>query len=625
MDSTTQPNNPYAGVTLVAAPGMTPQSQTPYGGVTNTPMELPHTPISIPNNPAPSIGEQALREGYAPLGAINAGVERTVGGIAGSGAHIAGAAASDLGLAAPGAGARWDAATQQYFTPPAPLSAAEEAYRNAPGRLMRPLTAGANAAGEEFARNMPAGVNHVVNDYVAPAANLAAGIAGGGEAEPEALEEGLPGTEGAVAKGTNDVARAAELGISPGISRVAADQGAGAGLGALARIAESASGSGPFANEISIRNAPRVNAGVNYDLGIPAGQVTSRQAILDGQVPLKAGFNRMQQVPGQIQMDPMFQDDMNGIGNTLHTLPSTPDIDKLRTIAGNPGAIDAPTLIKTSQEARSRGSQLMDSDDPQQVALGKAYLGTARAYENQFGRYLQQNPQLGVSPDEWAQLRQGWAKNQLALTAYKGGETGGSYDAKVFGNAAQAGEPLTGWMRVIGNEQPGAKESFKLNAPPPNRIIPFAGSGVGSLVGAGALLGGHPMAGLQIAGAMTGLDAVRAGLRRVALGPVLTPAQASERAAAIAQDPRLSYFFAARDQGRGFAPQPSAPEPQQGALPLGTPLNLQAPPGEIGGTGPMPHGGAPINGPQGEFNGMNNFKLTPPKGRVGKKPLSDEF
>ena len=109
---------------------------------------------------------------------------------------------------------------------------------------------------------------------------------------------------------------------------------------------------------------------------------------MTAQAPLKRGFNQLENIPGQIALDQGFHSDMGGIGTNLATLPKTPGVDELREMAGKPGSVDAPTLIQTVQTARARGSALMNPDDPAQVELGKAYLGAARAYENQFGRYL---------------------------------------------------------------------------------------------------------------------------------------------------------------------------------------------------------------------------------------------
>ena len=210
-------NDPYAGVTLIAAPGT-----DPYAGVTGRQIANPTGPADMgPQMAPPSALENFGRTLYGDVAAPGIAAQSAVGGLAGSAAHLAGAVASDTGLAAPGAGARWDAAAQRYLAPPAPESPAEGALRNAPAAIMdpryNPITGAAQAAGNALDQHLPAGAEHVIGDYLVPGANLAPIFLGpeaaeqGGLTRPP-LAKGAPGTENAIARAPNDVADAAELG-----------------------------------------------------------------------------------------------------------------------------------------------------------------------------------------------------------------------------------------------------------------------------------------------------------------------------------------------------------------------------------------------------------------------------
>ena len=146
-------------------------------------------------------------------------------------------------------------------------------------------------------------------------------------------------------------------------------------------------------------------------------------------------------------------------------------------------------------------------------------------------------------------------------------------------------------MRVIGDLQPQAPQNFALGKTPTGMTVPILGGGVGSLLTADMAMRGELGKAATVAGATTAIGAGRSAIRRVALGPTLNPAEASARAAEIAKDPRLSYYFAARDRAGVKAPGAGPGAPGATGVPMQPPGGPPQIPGAIATPGaPYPPG-----------------------------------
>jgi hypothetical protein len=527
--------------------------------------------------PAPGIAEQAIRAGAGDItGAIGAAGD-AVRGVAGSamrlGAEGINALANPVGSPLPNpidpnaaAAPVERALTIPYYN--GPTAASNNAVRGLPAAAAGAVQSATPGAVQQFetAHPIPQPISDTVNVL---------GAASGGE-------NAIPGVGAApaslVARTGGDVAEAAGY----------------TGLRSRADLAK------PGSQAVT-------DALISQDAGLPKGVAPNVKAVQDAR---KAGpgkiYNAAQAaVPPSLTHDAQLQSDIAGIQTNTSQFPNSPDVGALKQTMLDQPNMTSQQLFANIEQAHDRASRYYASDQPDHQDLGDAYSSLANAYENFAGRQIKDPTLL----DQFQQARVQFAKNYLAEAALKGGE---HFDPAVYGRRAANPKTndLTGNGAIVGqtyNTLPGAAAAGRSPVEALGGVLGAgAGAGIGHLFGE-PLMGGA--GGLAVGAA--GAHAARGALSSMATRGNL------DAAAAAPTNPALSYFHQP-DYAFPSAPQP--PEPSQGSLPLGTPLHLQPAPGAVGGAGPIPHGGAPVVGPQGELHGMNTTGLTMSPGQIGPTP-----
>jgi hypothetical protein len=297
-------------------------------------------------------------------------------------------------------------------------------------------------------------------------------------------------------------------------------------------------------------------------------------------------------LPARMTQDAELQRDLRSAGGDTSQLPSSKDVDALRTAMLEQPEMSNQELFANIREARSRSAKMLAADNPDQNTLGHAYGRIADAYESFAGRRLNEAPPGAPSLADFQNARVAFAKNYLAREALKGGE---HFDPAVYGNAAR-GNPglLTGSAKIVGDAY---------------NTLPAAGGdagarAVGALGGAGA--------GLALEHFLGPAAGIPAGVSTAVTGTYVAPAVNNlirrfftrgnpEAAASAATNPRLSYQYASPlDRANalfGGRPTPNmelAPgpgtvgvNPQQGSLgdllqgpPAAPRMDLAPPPGQ---------------------------------------------
>ena len=175
---------------------------------------------------------------------------------------------------------------------------------------------------------------------------------------------------------------------------------------------------------------------------------------------------------------------------------------------------DAGDAIKMSQILRDNASKAYRDGD---TGLGKASKGAAKALEDQIERHLS-----GLGKDgekmlkNFRQARMLMAKAHTVEDAVR--EGGGKVDATKLANRFQAGKPLTGELKTIGQFANNFRDVAKIpasgNANPLTALDFMFGTPTGVLAG----LGGGPLVGAAVgAGTMAG----RVGARHMLLSDLL--------------------------------------------------------------------------------------------------------
>lgn len=537
-----------------------------------------HGPVDMgPQTEPEGAGEAAARAALAPFGAANAGIDRTVGGLAGQGARLAGAVARDTHLSSnPNAPSEWQAATEHKFAPPAPISPLEGDIRGAVGelasypyRLVEPLSRSIEA-------HLPATVNRIGADYLAPAANLAAALAGGLDALPETAEPAS-----LVARAPAHVAE--EAGYS--------------GLKSKADL--KTPGSTKITNQL-----------IAKDVGLPEGQVLNRAAVENA---MKSGPARVYDavqaaLPEKLTQSDALRGAIENLQGQVSQLPKSPDVEALKQSMLEQPTMTREQLFANIRDARARAADLLASDQPNDLALGRAYADLAGAYEDFAGANIPKD--AGVTLQDFQNARTQFAKGNLAIRALKGGE---NIDPAVYARIAakpETADLLSGNARIVGQTLNNLPADSGANL---TRAIGALGGGVVTEALGHQL--GIPGAGISgtVAGGLVA-PAIRESLTKLATRGD------PEAAASTATSPELSYFF------RGNEPEPgwnrtSVPGPTQSTLPLNPALELRAPEGAVGQ--PV-RAQPPVSAaPEQYALGLNPaLQLTAPPGRVLPRPLA---
>ena len=333
-----------------------------------------------------------------------------------------------------------------------------------------------------------------------------------------------------------DAARAARGAAAPlGAARGAADVAQEAGYTGLKSRPDMAT---PGAQAIT-------NKLISQDIGVVPGADLNVAAVQNGRAvgPGKVYAQVKQSLPPNLTQDTLLAHDLGAIQDGTSQLPKSPQVNQLRqTMVAQPD-MTKEQLFANISEARQRASTLQDSEDPDQVALGRAYTGVANAYESFAGRQMPANS--GVSLPQWQAARTQFAQSYLAEQALKGGQ---NFDPATFARAAQNNPNLlTGGSKIVADTYNSLNKSTGtttgraigavLGAGAGAAAEHLAGAGLGAGAGGGAIVGSHISPAVQ--------NAVRSLFTRGNL----------EAAAAAPTNPRLSYHYNAPPATGGLGGQ----------------------------------------------------------------------
>ena len=374
-----------------------------------------------------------------------------------------------------------------------------------------------------------------------------------------------------------DAARSAATAAKPLVARGAADVAQEAGYTGLSTRADmNTPGSRGITNQL-----------VSQDIGVVPGADLNVAAVQNGRNvgPGKIYQQVHDSLPTTLTQDNTLAHDLGTLQDGSSQLPKSPDVAALRQAMVAQPSMTSDELFANIREARERASTLQDSDDPDKVALGRAYTGIANAYESFAGR--QMPVQSGVTLPQWQAARTQMAQSYLAEQALKGGT---NFDPAVFARAAQNNPNLlSGGSKIVADTY-NALDSGTGST---------TGRAVGAVLGAGAGAAAEHMAGSGIGmgaggGAIVGSQvspAVQNTIRKMFTRGNLDAAQAAP------SNPRLSYHYGPDNAPRAappgdLTPPPgqAGPTPTQGSLgdllqgPAPAPgLDLAPPPGEAAG------------------------------------------
>lgn len=418
--------------------------------------------------------------------------------------------------AASQAAQKWmqDKATFHAVTP------AGQAVENAGSTAMHAVAAPFNAAGNAIESQIPAGAQPGVNKALGWGNDIAGTVSSLFPALQEAREASMAGN----AANPGNVARTgSEIGDAAGYQGVHSQQdlkmpGPQAVTNKL--ISDDAGVvPGSQLNAAAVQNARKIGPGKVYD---------AAQAAL----------------PSNLAMDDGLTGDLSKIGDTVSQLPKSPDVEALKSAMLAQPNMTKQELFANISQARQQGSANIASDIPDKNALGAAQLKLAQAYEDFAGRRLADNPQGGVTQDDFINARTQFAKNYMAEAALKGGE---NIDPMVYARA-QAADPnmLTGNSAIVGQHAASLPAQAPFGAQ--RGMLHAIGAGTGAV--AGHMLGGG--VGGEVAGSMLGAGAAPYVNR--AIHNIFQRGDMGA-AASTADNPALSYLF---NDDHQFAPSQSS-------------------------------------------------------------------
>lgn len=273
---------------------------------------------------------------------------------------------------------------------------------------------------------------------------------------------------------------------------------------------------------------------ISDDVGVPQGSDLNIKAVQNARKigPGKVYDAAEAALPQNMAMDDGLTGALGKIGDTVSQLPKSPDVDALKAHMLAQPDMTKTQLFANIQQARAQGSANLASDLPDKNALGGAQLKLAQAYEDFAGRRLADNPDAGVSQDDFIGARTQFAKSYMAEAALKGGE---NIDPMVYARA-HANDPdmLTGNSAIVGQHAASLPAAAPFGTQ--SALLHSLGAGAG-------VLGGHALGGggtAEMMGAMAGTAAAPT-LNR-ALHNIFQRGDL-DAAGATADNPALSYLF----------------------------------------------------------------------------------
>jgi hypothetical protein len=473
---------------------------------------MPTKPTIQPNTglagPLGDVADAAAKIGGAPADILTSALSHVASGafdpMVGLGARIHAVLTGHDPEAAAQAAHKWmaDKATFHAVTP------AGQTVEDAARQTMSGIAAPFNAAGNAIANTIPASARPTA-DKIAGWGNDIAGTAASLFPAAQELRETLGA--GNLANPANVAKTGSEIGDAAGYQGVHSQQ------------------------DLKMPGPQGVTDKlIADDAGVPNGQALNVKAVQNARKigPGKVYDAAQAALPESLSMDEGLTGDLGKIGDTVSQLPKSPDVEALKThMLGQPN-MSRDELFANIQQARQQGSANLASDIPDKNALGAAQLKLAQAYEDFAGRRLADNPQAGVTQEDFINARTQFAKNYMAEAALKGGE---HIDPMAYARA-HAADPdmLTGNSAVVGQHAAALPAQAPFGAQ--RGMLHALGAGTGAL--AGHLLGGG--AGSEVAGAMIGTGA--APYINRAIHNIFQRGDMGA-AASTADNPALSYLF----------------------------------------------------------------------------------
>jgi hypothetical protein len=284
------------------------------------------------------------------------------------------------------------------------------------------------------------------------------------------------------------------------------------------RMLEGMAGKVAVQQATAINNAEKVNALARKSIGLPPEAPLTPEVVQKVRsTAYQTGYEPMAQL-GPVYPGAAYKRDLDAIASKYEGAAKdfpTAVRNDVREMIGSlrVGQFDAGNGIKMSQTLRDDASTAFRVGDN---ALGKAKLAAAKAIEDQIERTAQTVAiahQAGVGPagpdptrmlDNFRDARRLMAQTHTVEDALIAGT--GNVDARKFGAALQAGVPLVGEQKIIGEfaknypkavqppSQVGSPGVSKLNLYGTGLMGSAVGAGIGGALGGLAAQAGPPLA-----------------------------------------------------------------------------------------------------------------------------------
>lgn len=265
--------------------------------------------------------------------------------------------------------------------------------------------------------------------------------------------------------------------------------------GLVARSVEGASGSPRLQKAVSAKNVEVTNDLIRKDIGLPADQPISFEALADVRKAAGAPYEQAKTIGGgKLAVDSQYKP--NGLGPKIETVDN--ESRWLNPIEQR--FISAPDAVESIKQLRADGNGYFQAykmdKSPDTLKKGKAAIAEAEALED----LLDRNAQYSANPDLLSELRASRAKIAKTYLAQRAlSETTGNIDAAVYAREFKNNPNLTGGSLAVAR----FAQQFPKLAQRADRIgntdMSFADLGlaslkVGSLAESGLSLGMRPAA-----------------------------------------------------------------------------------------------------------------------------------
>ena len=274
---------------------------------------------------------------------------------------------------------------------------------------------------------------------------------------------------------------------------------------ATATALESISGKAATKQAAQVQNQLVTNKLVAQDLGLPANQPITQQALANVRSQAGQVYAQVKRA-GQIAADSTYKADLATVTNASKSVqgafpgavtPAGDKIDALVQSLDQPSFSSAQAIEYTKrlrQQASSNFTVAARSGDPEARALASAQSAGANALEEMIGRHLQSSGQPGLL-QSFQDARTAIAKSYQAQAALKGGNV----SATRLAAQLQKGKPMTDGFGLVARFADHFGEATKL---------PKGGVGVSKLA---ATVGGSGMVGGILTGNIPLAAAAAAG------------------------------------------------------------------------------------------------------------------